>query len=110
MTTFADRPGYQRVSSTLWKQREDYCASLIQKAWNRHKSRNTESHTENPMTGDEDDDNSQMGSSSAAAPLKGGILKKSKSKDKVGGSKHLIEVRSADSSTAGDTAADKPKK
>ena len=55
MTTFADRPGYQRISSSLWKQREDYCASLIQKAWKFHKLRNTESHTEEPHTGDEED-------------------------------------------------------
>ena len=33
VTTFADRPGYERTSSSLWKQREECCASLIQKAW-----------------------------------------------------------------------------
>jgi len=56
MTTFADRPGYQRISSSLWKQREDYCASLIQKAWKFHKLRNTEeANTEEPHTGDEED-------------------------------------------------------
>ena len=36
MTTFADRPGYERTSSSLWKQREEYCASLIQQAWRDH--------------------------------------------------------------------------
>ena len=36
MTTFADRPGYERMSSSLWKQREEYCASLIQQAWRDH--------------------------------------------------------------------------
>ena len=57
VTTHKDRPGYQRVSSTLWKQREDYCASLIQKAWKFHKLRNTESAcTEEHLTGDEDDE------------------------------------------------------
>ena len=30
----ADRPGYERTSSSLWKQREEYCAALIQRAWN----------------------------------------------------------------------------
>lgn len=40
VTTFADRPGYERTSSSLWKQREEYCASLIQKAWKVHKVRN----------------------------------------------------------------------
>lgn len=39
VTTFADRPGYERTSSSLWKQREEYCASLIQKAWKVHKNR-----------------------------------------------------------------------
>lgn len=57
VTTHKDRPGYQRVSSTLWKQREDYCASLIQKAWKFHKLRTTESAcTEEHVTGDEDDE------------------------------------------------------
>jgi voltage-gated sodium channel type II alpha len=32
-----DRPGYEPVSSTLWRQREEYCARLIQNAWRRHK-------------------------------------------------------------------------
>lgn len=32
-----DRPGYDPVSSTLWRQREEYCARLIQNAWRRHK-------------------------------------------------------------------------
>jgi len=59
VATFSDRPGYQRVSSTLWKQREDYCAGLIQKAWKFHKLRNTESHTDEPhTTGDEEEDSS----------------------------------------------------
>lgn len=44
ITTYADRPGYERVSSSLWKQREEYCASLIQKAWKVHKTRST-NHT-----------------------------------------------------------------
>lgn len=33
-----DRPGYEPVSSTLWRQREDYCARLIQSAWRKHKT------------------------------------------------------------------------
>ena len=51
------------MSSTLWKQREDYCASLIQKAWKFHKLRNTESAcTEEHLTGDEDDEAASGGS------------------------------------------------
>lgn len=30
--------GYEPVSSTLWRQREEYCARLIQIAWRKHKS------------------------------------------------------------------------
>jgi len=36
-TATLDRPGYSVVSSTLWRQREDYCARLIQLAWRKHK-------------------------------------------------------------------------
>eukprot|EP00094_Tigriopus_californicus_P000958 TCALIF_00927-PA protein Name:"Similar to para Sodium channel protein para (Drosophila melanogaster)" AED:0.11 eAED:0.11 QI:164/0.70/0.5/1/1/1/18/32/1532 len=38
VTTFADRPGYERVSSSVWKQRESYCASLIQRSFKYHAS------------------------------------------------------------------------
>lgn len=34
--SFSDRPGYERTSSSLWKQREEYCASIIQQAWRDH--------------------------------------------------------------------------
>nr|XP_027236631.1 sodium channel protein para-like [Penaeus vannamei] len=33
----AERPGYEPVSSTLWRQREEYCARLIQQAWRKHR-------------------------------------------------------------------------
>nr|QLB38372.1 Nav5-2 [Apolygus lucorum] len=32
-----DEVGYEPVSSTLWRQREEYCARLIQNAWRKHK-------------------------------------------------------------------------
>merc|ERR1719433_158525 len=56
VTTFADRPGYERTSSSLWKQREEYCASLIQKAWKVHKNRGSQlvSKTDEPITSDDD--------------------------------------------------------
>ncbi|XP_032452139.1 voltage-gated sodium channel alpha subunit isoform X9 [Nasonia vitripennis] len=45
-----ERPGevgYERVSSTLWRQREEYCARLIQNAWRKHKQqRHSESDTD----------------------------------------------------------------
>ena len=91
MTTFSDRPGYLRVSSSLWKQREDYCASLIQKAWKFHKLRQTESHTEEPHTGDEEEESSlcQTGSLEKDAPSASVRLPPIHAE-----SKHLIEVRS----------------
>ena len=56
VTTFADRPGYERTSSSLWKQREEYCASLIQKAWKVHKTRASQpvSKQDEPITSDDD--------------------------------------------------------
>ena len=32
-----ERPGYIPVSSTLWRQREEYCAKLIQQCWRKYK-------------------------------------------------------------------------
>lgn len=34
-----DEVGYEPVSSTLWRQREEYCARLIQHAWRNFKER-----------------------------------------------------------------------
>lgn len=47
-----DEEGYEPVSSTLWRQREEYCARLIQIAWRKHKS-----HKDDPdaTTGDDDE-------------------------------------------------------
>ena len=94
MTTFSDRPGYLRVSSSLWKQREDYCASLIQKAWKFHKLRQTESHTEEPHTGDEEEESSlcQTGSLEKDAPTTTSTSVRLPPIHAE--SKHLIEVRS----------------
>ncbi|XP_042204467.1 sodium channel protein para-like isoform X3 [Homarus americanus] len=38
-----DRPGYEPVSSTLWRQREEYCARLIQQAWRKHRQHKDQS-------------------------------------------------------------------
>lgn len=47
-----DEEGYEPVSSTLWRQREEYCARLIQIAWRKHKL-----HKDDPdgITTDDDD-------------------------------------------------------
>lgn len=37
-----DEVGYEQVSSTLWRQREEYCARLIQNAWRKHKRQRSE--------------------------------------------------------------------
>lgn len=34
----AERPGWDPVSSTLWRQRENVSAKIIQQAWRRHKN------------------------------------------------------------------------
>ncbi|CAG0912694.1 unnamed protein product [Notodromas monacha] len=35
ITPHADRPGYDPISSTLWRQREEHCVRMIQRLW-RH--------------------------------------------------------------------------
>ncbi|XP_043072091.1 sodium channel protein para isoform X43 [Drosophila grimshawi] len=64
-----DTEGYEPVSSTLWRQREEYCARLIQHAWRKHKTR-AESGATEPESGagagngddvNADDDNDAAG-------------------------------------------------
>ncbi|KAL0271720.1 UNVERIFIED_CONTAM: hypothetical protein PYX00_008718 [Menopon gallinae] len=48
-----DEAGYEPVSSTLWRQREEYCARLIQNAWRKHKQqRGGTDNEEDPGTPD----------------------------------------------------------
>ncbi|KAJ8923861.1 hypothetical protein NQ315_010443 [Exocentrus adspersus] len=47
--------GYEPVSSTLWRQREEYCARLIQNAWRKHK-RNRGGVTDQSDEGEVDGD------------------------------------------------------
>ena len=35
-----ERQNYEPISSTLWRQREEYCAILIQRAWRKHHQAN----------------------------------------------------------------------
>ncbi|XP_016962603.1 sodium channel protein para isoform X41 [Drosophila biarmipes] len=52
-----DTEGYEPVSSTLWRQREEYCARLIQHAWRKHKARGAGGGSFEPDTdGDGDGD------------------------------------------------------
>lgn len=57
VTAHTDRPGYEPISSTLWRQREDYCARLIQHAWKRRPKDRLDGHSEDED--DEDDDESE---------------------------------------------------
>lgn len=47
-----ERPGYEPISSTLWRQREEFCARLIQITWKRYKNKlagGSEPSTEEPQ-------------------------------------------------------------
>ena len=52
----ADRPDYDPVSSTLWRQREEYCARLIQNAWRRHRIKRDQSDDDEDIEDDDIDD------------------------------------------------------
>nr|ANW06230.1 voltage sensitive sodium channel protein [Musca domestica] len=49
-----DTEGYDPVSSTLWRQREEYCAKLIQNAWRRYKNGPPQEGDEGEADGGED--------------------------------------------------------
>ena len=51
VTAQADRPGYEPISSTLWRQREEYCARMIQTVWRRNYKTETEAHRTNGGNG-----------------------------------------------------------
>ncbi|XP_017476975.1 PREDICTED: sodium channel protein para [Rhagoletis zephyria] len=63
----ADAEGHEPVSSTLWRQREEYCTRLIQNAWRKYKARTSgemEGNIENnfdPESGEGDGDGSRSG-------------------------------------------------
>lgn len=53
-----EEEGYEPVSSTLWRQREEYCARLIQHAWRKHKMHREDGHE--GTTGNEDTDGDDL--------------------------------------------------
>jgi voltage-gated sodium channel type II alpha len=57
-----DELGYEPVSSTLWRQREEYCARLIQHAWRKHKLHKVDGHD---GTGDENETGDESGAGGA---------------------------------------------
>lgn len=67
-----DTEGYEPVSSTLWRQREEYCARLIQHAWRKHKARgeggdSAADATDADADADADAEGEQNGDTDAAA-------------------------------------------
>ena len=69
VNTRPEEVGYEPVSSTLWRQREEYCARLIQHAWRKHKLHKDEEHD---GTGDETDDIDGRGGGEDAKKVLGG--------------------------------------
>lgn len=61
-----DTEGYDPVSSTLWRQREEYCARLIQNAWRKHKLHKEDGHDGTDDDVDDDDDSDYDGGSGGA--------------------------------------------
>jgi len=51
VTAQADRPGYEPISSTLWRQREEYCARMIQTVWRRNYKTENEAQRSNGGNG-----------------------------------------------------------
>jgi voltage-gated sodium channel type II alpha len=70
VNTRPDEIGYEPVSSTLWRQREEYCARLIQHAWRKHKQHKDDEHD---GTGDETD-NERGGGGAGGLSLGSGSL------------------------------------
>lgn len=70
VNTRPDEVGYEPVSSTLWRQREEYCARLIQHAWRRHKRRE-EGETEESGEGEGEDGADEVGEATGPGEARG---------------------------------------
>lgn len=66
VNTRPDEIGYEPVSSTLWRQREEYCARLIQHAWRKHKLHKDDDHD---GSGDENNTGDDGGGGGGGAGL-----------------------------------------
>lgn len=75
VTVIADRVGYEPVSSTLWRQREDFCARLVQNAWRRYRAANPKrEENENGESGKGEDEINEI-SSAVVLDEESGALK-----------------------------------
>lgn len=68
--------GYEPVSSTLWRQREEYCARLIQNAWRKHKRQRTGNTDQSGDEGDSDDKGELEGRQTAVLVESDGFMTK----------------------------------
>ena len=64
--------GYEPISSTLWRQREEYCARLIQNAWRKHKKFKTGASSINQADNDDEDNKCDSDSESDGGGGRGG--------------------------------------
>lgn len=82
-----EEAGYEPVSSTLWRQREEYCARLIQNAWRKHKLLRTGGT-------DNEEERSEPGEPDATEPRDTEILVESDGFVTKNGHKVVIHSRS----------------
>ncbi|XP_031337062.1 sodium channel protein para isoform X6 [Photinus pyralis] len=88
-------PGYETVSSTLWRQREEYCARLIQNAWRKHKRQRCGA-SEQSDKGDADGDGELEGRQTAVLVQSDGFMTKNGHKVVLHSRTPSLSSRSAD--------------
>jgi voltage-gated sodium channel type II alpha len=115
VTAHSDRPGYDPISSTLWRQREDYCARLIQNAWRRRTFNPTTSrfsamhdlNEEDEFDDDEDDERTPLRSARhLAAPPS--IIRTQEDSAPFARRRHRLAPPDGDENNGGETAAARP--
>ena len=66
-----ERPGYDPVSSTLWRQREEYCSWIIQNVWRNYRRKRDDPVQETDCQSQDNDEggDAEMGEFNASSPL-----------------------------------------
>ncbi|XP_055854950.1 sodium channel protein para isoform X12 [Episyrphus balteatus] len=95
IATRPDTEGYEPVSSTLWRQREEYCARLIQNAWRKHKLHKDDGHE---GTGDDTDFDGAGDGPDDHSMKNGSGLDRSNESNSAGGSGGPLSPGSSNSS------------